>query len=121
MSPRSILPLVLAGLGCAAACHEAGPTAEITERRVAAVPSRFVVPGAGAAQRFRAEMGDMGAPGASASPADSLAYDLPTGWQKLPPTSDRMINLRPGGDPDASCYVTFLPESASGLEANVNR
>jgi hypothetical protein len=110
---------VLAGLAAAAGCREAGPAAEITARRTASRPSSAVVPGATASQRFGRK------PEESRQASDDLenliAYDLPGGWMAIAPTSDRLVNLRPAGDPEASCYLSFLQGSAGGLEANVNR
>lgn len=105
--------LLLAG----AACGKVGPEAEIRARRTASRPSSPVLVGATPSQRFGAF--DMGA---SEEPSDNLiAYDLPSGWQALAATSERLVNLRPAGDPEASCYLSFFQGSGGGLEANVNR
>ena len=106
----------------ASACSHAGPTAEITETRAASQPSSPVLPGATPRQRFPGMGGDMGHDAASDGASDDVIdYDLPSGWMAVAPTSDRMINLRPAGDPEASCYLSFLGGSAGGLVANVNR
>jgi len=115
MSPRTPLLLVL---GCAAlgGCAKPGPEVEIHQRRTATRPSGEVIPGASLVERFQ---------GVDNSPAqasdDLIDYDLPTGWQALAPTADRLVNLRPAGDPEASCALSFLQGSGGGLEANVNR
>jgi hypothetical protein len=100
-------------------CREAGPTAEITERRTASKPSKHVVPGATAAQRFGEPESDV-RPDAS---DDMVAfdYDLPEGWVAVAPTRERHVNLRPAGDPEAECYLSIIPGGGGGLEANVNR
>jgi hypothetical protein len=105
------------------ACGEVGPEAEIRARRVASRPSSPVLPGATPSQRFGAfDMGGMSGMGAAEEASDNLiAYDLPSGWQALPTTSERLVNLRPPGDPEASCYLSFFQGSGGGLEANVNR
>lgn len=106
----------LALLVGAPACREAGPTAEISARRTASKPSSRVVPGATPRQRFGEQ------PSQSRGASDDLIdYDLPDGWMAIAPTSDRLVNLRPAGDPEASCYLSFLQGSGGGLEANVNR
>jgi hypothetical protein len=115
---RSAL-LVLVAIA-AAACSKAGPRQEIHERRVASAPSRPAVVSVGSRERFGGF--DMGAarPG-SDDLANVFRYDLPAGWDALPPTNDRLVNLRPAGDSAAACTLSFLQGSAGGLEANVNR
>lgn len=60
-----------------------------------------------------------------ALPADpgsvEFSWDLPAGWEEAPLTSMRQANFRVAGEPDAECYLTFLPGSAGGVAANVNR
>ncbi len=112
---RSLPLLVLcAGL---AACSETGPTAEITARRTASLPSSPVLPGATPRERFEAP----GMRKPTQGSDDLIDYDLPEGWKVVAPTSERFVNLRPAGDPAAECYLSFLGGSAGGLEANVNR
>lgn len=114
----------LLGLGVlfgALGCSDAGPTAEIAARRTASRPSSPVLPGATASQRFSSQESGRDPMGGRESSDDLIAYDLPSGWVALAPTSDRLVNLRPAGDPEASCYLSFLQGSASGLAANVNR
>jgi len=89
---------------------------EIRETRTARQPSKPVLAGATTAMRFK------GFRRSEPEPSDDLMdYDLPTGWKALPPTQDRLINLRPAGEPEAACTLSFLQGSAGGLEANVNR
>lgn len=109
--------LVALALALSAACGDAGPTAEIAARRTASRASRPVVLGAGARERF--EMPEQH--GGSEASDDLFDYALPEGWKVLAPTRDRFLNLSPAGDPDASCYMSFLPGDAGGMEANVNR
>ena len=65
--------------------------------------------------------------GASAKPAVSgpatlpFAWSVPEGWTEAPSSQMRLVNLVPGGDPRAECYLTVLPGSGGGVEANVNR
>jgi hypothetical protein len=113
---RWIVTLALAGL---AACGNAGPSVEITEQRVASKPSSPVLPGATAVDRF---MGESSSSAPEDPSSDNLiAYDLPQGWTTVPPTKERYVNLHPAGDPEASCYLSFLPGGAGGLAENVNR
>ncbi|MSR63254.1 MAG: hypothetical protein EXS08_12500 [Planctomycetes bacterium] len=105
--------LLLAGT----ACSHAGSSAEIVATRRASQASSPVLKGATAARRFGTAQ--MGAP---ESGSDNLIdYDLPPGWQALPLTGERLIDLRPGGDPEASCYLSFLGGPGGGLAENVNR
>ncbi len=72
-----------------------------------------------------AERLDLRRPAASAPlPASAgapVAFDVPEGWQQLPPTQFRNPNFRVPGDPPAECYLSQLPGVAGGLEQNVNR
>jgi hypothetical protein len=116
---RWALPLLVWAM---TACGEVGPEAEISARRVASRPSSPVLLGATPSQRFGAFDMGMGGMGGTEEASDNLiAYDLPNGWQALPTTSERLVNLRPAGVPEASCYLSFFQGSGGGLEANVNR
>jgi len=103
-------------LGCGS---DPGARVEIAETRTTTRAYAPVVPGATSAQRFGAD--ERPAADSSDGLADLLQYALPSGWQELRPTSDRLINLQPAGDPSASCYLTFLAGGGGGLESNVNR
>lgn len=115
MRPAATLLGFLA-LGCDS---DPGPRVEIAETRTVTRAFAPVVPGATSAQRFGSE--PRPASPSSDGLAERLEYELPTGWQELRPTSDRLINLQPAGDPTASCYLTFLAGGGGGLESNVNR
>ena len=112
------LTCVLAG----AACGGAGSNVVIDEQRKASVPAREVKPNASSAERFGGM--DMGM-ASDASPggvsAGALAYDLPSGWKKLAVQKGHLVDVQPAGDPQAVCYLSFLPGAAGGLEGNVNR
>ena len=115
---RVVLPAFLVLLP--AACGGPGDEVEIEGRRVASsVPPAWVdMP---SADRF----GRGDSMGSSASQDDTLAsrlhYDLPRGWLEITPTPNRLINLVPGGDEQAACYVTVLGGDGGGLVANLNR
>lgn len=112
-----VLPLLLF---ISAACGEVGPRVEIDARRTASAPSSPVLSGATPSQRFGSF--DRGSSMGAREPSDDLiAYDLPNGWKALAPTSERLVNLLPAGDPEAACYLSFFQGSGGGLEANVNR
>src|ERR1700752_2827423 len=113
-------------LALAVSCDRPGPREEIRERRTASAPSRPALPDAGPRERFGGF--DMGSPpphddanAVAGTRARVFDYDLPEGWVELAPTSDRLVNLRPAGDPGAACTLSFLPGSGGGLESNVNR
>ncbi|MEQ1891559.1 MAG: hypothetical protein ABL998_03365 [Planctomycetota bacterium] len=118
MSHRNATAALL-GL-CALACGEsAGPRVEIEAARTATRAFKPVLPGATSPQRFGPD--ERPASDGADDPASAIAYDLPPGWEALRGTRERLIDLRPAGDPEASCYVTFLPGGGGGLEPNVNR
>ena len=53
-----------------------------------------------------------------------LTWTVPEGWResdKPDPMGMRLLDLRFGSDNDGECYISLMPGSAGGLEANVNR
>jgi hypothetical protein len=62
-----------------------------------------------------------GAPASAAPRENPFRYVVPEGWEELEPTSMRLVNLRPAGDPAAECSLTLLGGDGGGLAANVNR
>lgn len=124
--PRTLARFTVGALGVlalVAACNRPGPREEIRERRTASAPSRPALPDAGPRERFGGF--DMGSPAPRAASNEVAQrvfdYELPEGWVELALTQDRLVNVRPAGDPEAACTLTFLQGSAGGLEANVNR
>ncbi|MDP7062846.1 MAG: hypothetical protein QF489_07945 [Planctomycetota bacterium] len=55
------------------------------------------------------------------APENPLAWEIPKGWDSLPPTAMRVANLRPAGNPDAECTLTLLAGDGGGELDNVNR
>lgn len=53
--------------------------------------------------------------------AESFAYELPEGWQKLPASGMRLIDLRLESDPTFEVSLVILGGSGGGTLANVNR
>ena len=54
-------------------------------------------------------------------PVASYRWELPAGWQELPPTPLRAANFSITDDAAMECYLTVLTGVAGGVEANVNR
>jgi hypothetical protein len=99
-------------------CGRAPDVVEIAGERTAASPSIRVLRGASVAQRFGGGM----APPRDTPPAPSgFEFDMPAGWETLPASSMRPVNLQPAGHPDAECYVTLLSGDGGGLVSNVDR
>ncbi|MCC6699209.1 MAG: hypothetical protein IT365_26530 [Candidatus Hydrogenedentes bacterium] len=61
------------------------------------------------------------APAVAGSSALPFEWSVPEGWTEAPSSQMRLVNLVPGGDSRAECYLTVLPGSGGGVEANVNR
>jgi len=53
--------------------------------------------------------------------AQGLSWVTPPGWIRGGERSMRLVTLSPESAPDTECYVTFLPGSAGGVLANINR
>lgn len=54
---------------------------------------------------------------------DLLTWTVPPGWTEVPPDAAgmRLVNLTFGPNQEGECYISLMPGSAGGLEANVNR
>ncbi|MDF1800132.1 MAG: hypothetical protein P1V81_13215 [Planctomycetota bacterium] len=110
--------LVLTLWGCGAA-----ERVEISQARKVTDPADPA--GADMDLRFHGETGhDHGGSGEttpSSSGPSELPFDwvTPEGWTTAPSTSMRVINFVVGAG--AECYLTVLPGSAGGINANVNR
>ncbi|MEZ5387208.1 MAG: hypothetical protein R3F13_16995 [Prosthecobacter sp.] len=53
-----------------------------------------------------------------------LTWTVPEGWKESEqpdPMGMRLVDLRFGANGEGECYITLMPGSAGGLEANVNR
>jgi len=58
----------------------------------------------------------------SAGPeAYTYHFERPEGWEELPATQFRQINLRVAEAPDSEVYLSVLPGGGGGLLANLNR
>jgi len=120
-------PLLLAlGASLAAACGP-GEVVEIPVERAVQAHPRGLDREISSATRFG---GSPPPPAASQAPPPSprdasaenpFRFVLPEGWEELPPTSMRLVNLRPAGDPSAECSLVVLGGDGGGLTANVNR
>ena len=131
------LPLrgVLLGLGLylAASCGP-GEVVEIDGRRTGERPSLPVRPDATITDRLPLTQRPAAAAGSqaprdpargSAPSATELAtlfdYDVPAGWEELPPTQFRIVNLRLGESPPAEISLVMLMGDGGGVRANVDR
>lgn len=117
----AVTPLAATGLAVLAACGRPGDQVEIAESRVATRASRRVLPGATAEERFTAHGRRAAEPREAVRGEPLFDYVVPEGWEELPPSEMRPANLRPAGDPDAECYLSYLAGDGGGLLANVNR
>ena len=106
----------------------AGERVEVTEHRDVTRSYGRAQVGATSADRFGQEQ----APPPSdhqhttqaptAAPSEGpLAWDVPQGWLSLEPTSLRLANLQPAGNPEAECTLTLLGGDGGGDLPNVNR
>ena len=90
------------------------PDAKVTERLPlrqrpgAAKPSEPVDPARGSAP-------------SGAELAAMFEYDLPSGWEELPPTQFRVINLLIPGEQPAEVTLSMLMGNGGGVRANLDR
>jgi len=112
-----------AALGCAVllpSCKPLGERMEITETRQVSKQAPPPAPPATSAERFRMQQEAHDAPR-----ENPLTWVVPEGWSEggedTSPGGMRLINLRFGAGGEGECYLSALPGSAGGLEANINR
>ena len=93
----------------------------INEVREISTHARKAVPDIPSATRFYADAEEE--PAKTPNVRDFLAWTVPPGWQEVPPDAAgmRLLNLTFGPNGEGECYISFMPGSAGGLEANVNR
>lgn len=53
--------------------------------------------------------------------AELFEYEVPEGWEQLPPTQFRIVNLRLGAEPPAEITLVMLMGDGGGVRANVDR
>ena len=119
---RSRLPGLSAAAGILMAlsggCSDPTPEAGFTEVRSTDATPRRVDPSLTTGQRLGQERVQ---PARKAQSAPLLDYTLPVGWSDLGPSGQRIVDLRPAGEPEAECYLSFLQGDGGGLAANVAR
>ncbi len=104
-------------LSLASGCGNSAGVKEIRETRKLEQAPPSPPPNLSSAERF-------GIRTAVTPPSDSalpFTWSVPEGWMEAPSSQMRLVNLVPGGDPRAECYLTVLPGAGGGVEANVNR
>ena len=102
-------------------CADSENVYEITEIRIEPQPSSNIKPDASAAERF----GFVSPPDGNSDSREQIPlpfeWQVPKGWQELPATSMRMVNLQVASKPNAECYLTILPGRGGGIIENINR
>ena len=110
-----------------------GEVVEIDGRRTSERPTLPVRPGATVTERLPLrQRSDAAGPAQPVDPARGSApsgaelaamfeYDLPDGWQELPPTQFRIINLQIPGEQPAEVTLTMLMGNGGGVRANLDR
>ena len=126
-----LLASILAAAGLVACGGGASDTVQITTTRLGQQPSHVARTGLDmlertygaervAAERARAQANRPGLP-PSQTGEKPLLYDVPEGWEELPPAQFRDVNLRLLRDPSAEIVLTFLANDGGGLRPNVDR
>ena len=100
--------LACAGTLLAVGCGGPGDVVQIEKTRMAAVPSKTALPGVDLRSRLgrgraQQEAAQSQQQQPDIDPSKFFAYDLPEGWESLPPTEFRIINLRSKSVPIGSC------------------
>ena len=110
----AILALALGGCG-------SGKLRPIVESRGLLERERKVHLDASSDERF-VEVGHSHGGETGGAPAGSpFRWEMPGGWEELPPSSMRVANFRFGAGGIGECYLTALPGSGGGTVANLNR
>lgn len=121
---RHFLPALLSLPLILTACSQPARQ-EITDVREPGATKREAPPRLDARQRLgmRTVAANTQQGGGADGPLGGITFhhDMPEGWEAVPKTSLRQVNLRMIDVPEAECYFTFLPGGGGGLEANLNR
>ncbi|GMV99699.1 MAG: hypothetical protein AMXMBFR84_08380 [Candidatus Hydrogenedentota bacterium] len=117
---RNILS-ILALSYFATGCGGSGGIVPIEETQTVTAPRPSVDPNATTATRLMGQTMPAASGSAPQSGGRMFDYETPEGWQELPPTDLRLVNLKPAGNPDAECTVSLLPGGGGGMAENINR
>lgn len=121
-----IIIFLVAALGAGfilSSCKPPGERMEITETREVAKYAPPISRPATSAERFHMEPEPVTEP-AAASRENPLTWVVPQGWTEVEESNSssmRLINLKFGEGGAGECYLSAMPGSAGGLEANINR
>lgn len=102
-------------IGTMVSCGNSVDDKEITHSRLKSRVNPPVAVEASSAERLR-----LASVGGSSAPQNPFHWTTPEGWHDVPSTSMRMINFHVASGA-VECYLSALPGSAGGVEANVNR
>ena len=116
----SFLLLTISFLGIASGQSHADNIYEITDSRIVSTPSSNIKIDATSPERFGFKAKPSNTKDQNNTPLP-LQWHLPEGWQELPTTSMRMVNLRVASHQDSECYLSILPGRAGGIMENINR
>lgn len=96
---------------------------EIPVVREPGEPRREAPPKLNTAQRLDMKAMGMAADDAAADALGGITFhhEMPEGWEAVPKTELRQVNLRMTETPEAECYFTLLPGGGGGVAANLNR
>lgn len=104
-------------------CHRLEEREAITETRDISTYARKPVVDIPSATRFLDNAQDE-PPQERPDLRNLLTWTIPTGWSesaKPDASGMRLVDLRFGPNQEGECYISLMPGSAGGLEANVNR
>lgn len=95
---------------------------QIQEIRIVERPSIPIKANVTSVERFSNPMANNAEVSSDADSVNNpFQWKVPDGWNELPPTRMRLINLGLGGHAEAECYVAILSGPGGGVLANVNR
>lgn len=124
MKPSSLCAVAALCTTVFTSCDRLQEKMEITETREVSEFARSPAVDIPSSTRFYDDTPAQPAAGQSPSLRGLLVWEVPQGWTELPEeasSSMRMIDIRFGPNNEGECYVSLMPGSAGGLNANVNR
>lgn len=116
--------LILSACVALVSCERLDSEMEIKETREISSYSPSPITFATSSQRF-GDQGQEQAPGVPPNREELFSWVVPEGWTDVSNNGAgagmRLIDLRFGPNQEGECFLSMIPGSAGGLEANLNR
>lgn len=123
ISPESCRFLAFALLIAVPGCHRLDERMEIKESRPISAYAATPAPIKTSEERFANAEPEEPSENTPMARQNLFAWVTPEGWSEAgeDPSGMRFINLKFGPNGEGECYLSLMPGSAGGIDANINR